>query len=87
MKTLQEALGHPFFEERETVVWESDPLEKQVPLLRPPMRFSRSPAMPAGPAPLAGGQTREVLEALLGLEPAEVDALLRDRVVGESGVA
>ncbi len=87
VKTLQEALGHPFFEERETVVWESDPLEKQVPLLRPPMRFSRSPAMPAGPAPLAGGQTREVLEALLGLEPAEVDALLRDRVVGESGVA
>ncbi len=48
-----------------------------------PVRFSRTPATVARGAPLAGEHTREVLRAL-GRSEAEIDDLIRRRVLGES---
>ncbi|MCH6587441.1 MAG: CoA transferase, partial [Proteobacteria bacterium] len=50
------------------------------PLIASPIRMSATPPSYAHPPPLLGQHTDEVLEELLGLEPAEL-AALRERGV------
>ena len=54
--------------------------EAPVPLIASPIRMSATPPSYAYPPPLLGQHTDEVLEELLGLEPAEL-AALRERGV------
>jgi 2-methylfumaryl-CoA isomerase len=46
-----------------------------------PLQFSAARREPPKPAPLMGGDTREVLDSWLGLDSHEVDALIATGVV------
>ncbi len=73
---LAEALADPQAEAR-GVVWRvPHPTLGEVPLVANALRhMSRTPAEPAGPPPLLGEHTREVLSHALGLERAGLDDL------------
>ncbi|MGA8426214.1 MAG: 2-methylfumaryl-CoA isomerase, partial [Candidatus Dormiibacterota bacterium] len=46
-----------------------------------PLQFSAAKRRPPKPAPMMGGDTREVLDSWLGLDGQEVDALIATGVV------
>ncbi|GAA5183410.1 CaiB/BaiF CoA-transferase family protein [Niveibacterium umoris] len=52
-----------------------------VPVVRNPIRMSKTPATYRRPPPGLGSDTRELLERLLGKEADAIDALSRDRVI------
>ncbi len=80
MMSMPEAFEHPYFAERGMVVEVPDPLIQSVRTASSPLFFSNATSAPAGPAPLAGEHTREVL-AELGLDEQSIRQLL------ESGAA
>jgi alpha-methylacyl-CoA racemase len=77
---LDEALGSELVRAREMIVELDQPGADGVRLLGVPVKLSRTPGAPAGPAPALGEHTREVL-AGLGYGDEEIDSLL------ESGAA
>ena len=79
---LAEALADPQAQAR-GVVWRvPHPTLGEVPLAANALRqMSRTPAEPAGPPPLLGEHTREVLSQALGLEGAELDDLEADGAI------
>jgi alpha-methylacyl-CoA racemase len=77
---LDEALDSELVRAREMVVELDQPGADRVRLLGVPVKLSRTPGAPAGPAPALGEHTREVL-AGLGYGDDEIEALL------ESGAA
>jgi crotonobetainyl-CoA:carnitine CoA-transferase CaiB-like acyl-CoA transferase len=77
---LDEALDSELVRARQMVVELDQPGADGVRLLGVPVKLSRTPGAPAGPAPALGEHTREVL-AGLGYGDDEIDALL------ESGAA
>jgi crotonobetainyl-CoA:carnitine CoA-transferase CaiB-like acyl-CoA transferase len=77
---LDEALESELVRAREMVVRIEQPGTEGVDLLGVPVKLSRTPGAPAGPGPVLGEHTREVL-GTLGYSAAEIDALL------ESGAA
>ena len=81
---LDELVDHPhlkavgFFAERD------HPSEGRIRETRPPTRFSTTPATIGRPAPLHGGQSREILREA-GLEMKAIDALVSDGIVIDAG--
>ena len=64
VRSLPDALAHPYFAERGMVTEVPDPLEGAMRTLSSPLFFSEAEASPAGPAPLAGAHTGEILAEL-----------------------
>ncbi|MGX6510974.1 CaiB/BaiF CoA transferase family protein [Rhodococcus sp. SJ-2] len=60
---------------------EHDLLPAPLPSAKQVAHFSALPDWPLRQAPLAGEQTREICESLLGMNKAEVDSLVRDGVL------
>ncbi|AEB11361.1 CaiB/BaiF CoA transferase family protein [Marinithermus hydrothermalis] len=79
---LAEAFADPQAAAR-GVLWRvAHPTLGALPLVANPLQFmSRTPAAPAGPPPLLGEHTRQVLGAVLGVEEAELERLERDGVI------
>ncbi len=73
-------LTHPIAEANEMVVEIHHPQSGPFRVLGVPIKLSRSPGAVAGPAPLLGEHTRDVLAAW-GYAGAEIDALLREGIV------
>ena len=77
-----EALADPQAEAR-GLLWEvAHPKLGSTPLLASPLQhMDRTPARPAGPPPLLGQHTREVLTGALGMDEDEVRALAEEGVL------
>ncbi|MFQ5515261.1 MAG: CaiB/BaiF CoA transferase family protein [Myxococcota bacterium] len=78
---LHEALTGPFARERELLLHVDDRRGGTRPVVRSPLRFSRSPCEPQRPAPLQGEHNAEVLRELLGLDDERIRALERSGVL------
>ncbi|WP_293177619.1 CoA transferase, partial [Oceanithermus sp.] len=80
--SLGEALADPQAEAR-GLLWEvAHPKLGSTPLLASPLQhMDRTPARPAGPPPLLGQHTREVLTGALGMDEDEVRALAEGGVL------
>lgn len=81
--SIGEALSHPQVLAREQVVEVEDKVAGRLKALGLPIRFSETPGKVTAPAPALGQHTREVL-AEFGYADAEIDALIRERVVVQS---
>lgn len=79
---IGQALRHPQTIARETVIEVEHPLAGKGKALALPIKFSATPAKVSRPAPLLGENTREILREF-GYRDAEIDHLLRQRVVAE----
>ena len=75
VKSMREAVDHPYFSERGMVVQVNDPLDGPVRFVGSPLFFADATSSPQGGAPLAGQDTREIL-AELGYDAAKIAELL-----------
>jgi alpha-methylacyl-CoA racemase len=82
---LDEALDAELVRAREMIVELEQPGAGGVPLLGVPLKLSRTPGAPAGPAPALGEHTGEVL-ASLGYSAEDIAALERAGAVAGPGV-
>jgi crotonobetainyl-CoA:carnitine CoA-transferase CaiB-like acyl-CoA transferase len=82
MRSIHDALEHPYFEERGMIVEVPDAVSGSAKVVASPFFFSRASAVPRGGAPLAGEHTREILREA-GRSEEEIEALLAQGVVGE----
>ena len=80
MKSMHEALAHPYFAEREMIVEVTDPGSGRMRTVSSPLFFSDASSAPTGGVPLAGEHTEEVLREL-GYDPAGVSALVASGAV------
>lgn len=64
VRSIHEALAHPYFAERGMVVEVPDPIDHAARIVRSPLFFSEASSAPLGGAPLAGQHTRDVLAEL-----------------------
>lgn len=80
VRTMEEALDHPYFAERGMITEVPDPLRRTIRVIGSPMRMSSADVGPAGGAPLAGQHTGEVL-ATLGFSAEEIGELHQAGVV------
>ena len=70
-----EALHHPYYRERGTIREVNDPLLGKLKVPGFPYRFSAQPELPDLTAPLLGEHNAEILDRVLGLDPARIEAL------------
>ncbi len=75
VKTMREAVDHPYFAERGMLVELADPIDGSARYVSSPLFFSDTTSAPASGAPLASQHTREVL-AELGYDEARITAML-----------
>lgn len=64
MKTMREAVAHPYFAERGMLVEVPDPIDQTARHVSSPLFFSEAVSEPSGGAPLAGQHTCEILAEL-----------------------
>jgi crotonobetainyl-CoA:carnitine CoA-transferase CaiB-like acyl-CoA transferase len=83
----EEMLTHPFFKQRGTFGKVQYPGLGEVGVIQPPFKFSGADAYVRGRAPEMGEHTREILSQLLDMNENEVEALMADNVLTESGGA
>ena len=83
VNSLEDLLADPHLAGQGLIRRVDHPSEGETLEVGPPARFSRSPAAVRRPAPLLGEHTVEVLGEA-GLDPAEIDALLRDGAAVQS---
>ncbi len=76
VKSMYEALAHPYFAERGMIVEVPDPIDHTAQFVRSPLFFSEASSAPMGGPPLAGQHTRDVL-ADLGYDADRIEELLR----------
>jgi formyl-CoA transferase len=79
---LAQVFAHPQVQHRGMRFELPHPEAGSVPLVASPIRLSATPVEPSVPPPLLGEHTRVVLRDVLGMEERDIDALLRDGVVG-----
>ncbi|HET9580415.1 MAG TPA: CoA transferase [Usitatibacter sp.] len=82
VNSIGEALTQPQVLAREMVVEVEHPKIGRVKTLGCPIKFSRTPSKVAGPPPLLGEHTREILKTV-GYGDAEIDAMLEAGTVAE----
>ena len=75
VKTMHEAVAHPYFAERGMIVEVPDPIEGTLRAVDSPIFLSNAVSTVAGPAPLAGEHTAEVLREA-GYDDAAIEALI-----------
>ncbi len=80
VRTIHEALDHPYFAERGMIVTVPDPIDGTSRVVSSPLYFSASESSPARGAPLAGEHTIEVLRES-GYDEAAIAALLASGAV------
>jgi crotonobetainyl-CoA:carnitine CoA-transferase CaiB-like acyl-CoA transferase len=83
MRSMHDAVAHPYFAERGMVVTVDDPIEGTARTIRSPLFFSAAASGPAAGAPLAGQHTRTVLREL-GRSDADIDGLVARGAVEEA---
>lgn len=82
VNSIGEALTQPQVLAREMVVEVEHPKMGRVKTLGCPIKFSRTPSNVAGPPPLLGEHTREILKTV-GYGDAEIDAMVETGTVAE----
>jgi len=75
VKTMREAVAHPYFTERGMLVEVHDPIDGAGRVVSSPLFFSEATSEPRGGAPLAGQDTADVLREL-GYSESQVTAML-----------
>ena len=80
INTMSEILGGEHVALHEMLVEQEHPAAGKVKVLGVPVKLSRTPGSAAGPAAMAGGNTREIL-ADLGYSHAEIDELEAAKIV------
>ena len=86
VRTMPEAVKDPYFTERGMIASVSDPLKGSIQVIGSPFHFSRTEVGPAGPPPLAGQHSREVLESL-GYSDDEITSFIAAHVIGHQSAA
>lgn len=76
VRTMHEAISHPYFLERGMLSTVPDPLDGSTRVVSSPLFFSAAECRPAGASPLAGEHTESVLREL-GYDAAAVAELMR----------
>ncbi|WP_418319773.1 CaiB/BaiF CoA transferase family protein [Piscinibacter sakaiensis] len=77
---LAQVLADPQVQHRHLRIDVPHPLAGSMPMIVSPMRFSEAEAVHAAP-PTLGQHTREVLQGLLGMADAELDALASNQII------
>ncbi len=81
--TLAEAVNDPHIASRQPLIDQEHPLAGRLRMPTSPIKLPGQ-EFEARPAPPAGEHTREVLRDVLGMEPAEIDALSASGVISSS---
>jgi crotonobetainyl-CoA:carnitine CoA-transferase CaiB-like acyl-CoA transferase len=87
VRSVGDALRSPEARSREMVSWIPHPTVGQVPHLRSPIRYARTPVADPTPAPTIGQHSEEVLRTVLGYDDARIAALAASGVFGHRLVA
>jgi crotonobetainyl-CoA:carnitine CoA-transferase CaiB-like acyl-CoA transferase len=82
MRSIHDAVEHPYFAERGMIVEIPDAVSGSAKVVASPLFFSGASTLPLGGAPLAGEHTREILREAGRSEP-EIEVLLARGAVGE----
>ena len=80
--TAEDVFADPHFRTRDMLVDIDDPEVGTYTFARSTPHLSAAPEIVRDPSPALGQHSREILEGLLGYEPAEVDRLEEEQVVG-----
>jgi crotonobetainyl-CoA:carnitine CoA-transferase CaiB-like acyl-CoA transferase len=83
VRSVGDALRSPEARAREMVSWIPHPTVGQVPHLRSPIRYARTPLADPTPAPTIGQHSEDVLRSVLGYDDARIAALAASGVFGE----
>lgn len=83
LRTMEEAVEHPYFAERGMVVDVPDPINGAARVIASPLRFSSADTTPSAGAPLAGEHTETILTEL-GLDMEQIAGMLRSGAVQTS---
>ena len=86
LRSIHQAVEHPYFAERGMIATIPDPLDGTTRVVSSPLYFSNAESGPMRGAPLAGEHTNEILRGL-GLSEDEVSALERDGVTEGTNAA
>ncbi|MCA0240036.1 MAG: CoA transferase [Proteobacteria bacterium] len=83
VRSVGAALRSPEARAREMVSWIPHPAVGQVPHLRSPIRYARTPLADPTPAPTIGQHSEELLREVLGYDDARIAALAASGVFGD----
>jgi len=82
--TYEEVCAHPQLEANDIIYKERYPSRGEVRMLGVPVRLSRTPGRPQGPAPRLGEHTAEILKGL-GYSPRAISALEAEGIIRTAG--
>lgn len=80
--TIPQALQDPQVKHRQVVREVDHPTIGKLPIISNPLKMSATPPQYAKAPPLLGQHTGEVLAELIGMKPAEIDALRQKGILG-----
>jgi crotonobetainyl-CoA:carnitine CoA-transferase CaiB-like acyl-CoA transferase len=78
----RDVVTQPVFEARGFAEWCDHPVAGRIPVTTLPYRWSGIDRWIRSPAPTLGQHNHEVLSSILGLTPAEIEALEAQAVIG-----
>jgi CoA:oxalate CoA-transferase len=81
VNNIPRVVADPHIREREMVVEVEHPRAGKLKVTGTPMKFSRTPCKIEKACPDIGEQTGEVLSTLLGMSPAEIEDLRKEKVI------
>jgi crotonobetainyl-CoA:carnitine CoA-transferase CaiB-like acyl-CoA transferase len=87
VRTVGEAIRSAEAKDHQVVTRIAHPIVGEVPNVRLPIRYSETPLANPVAAPSVGQHTREVLESVLSLDSARIDALSDGGAFGPAGLA
>jgi crotonobetainyl-CoA:carnitine CoA-transferase CaiB-like acyl-CoA transferase len=83
VRTVGAALESPEAQARNMVTVTRHPTAGEVRMVASPIRMSGTPVVVAAPPPTLGQHTDEVLGELLGLEPAQLERMRSEKILGK----
>lgn len=78
---FEEIFSDPHFKHRKVLVEMQHPKLGKIKMLNTPFKFSETPAEVKARPPLWGEHTREILSNILGYSKAQIDRLLKEKVI------